>query len=119
MIQPGEIYMADFGPAGPHPVIVVSRESLNRGRYALVVACTSARFAVRRKLANCVPFEAGEFGFSLDCVAQCENMLSIDKAQLDLAAGPMGVLDKEALQKVIRAIGFVIESECELLREDV
>ena len=28
MIQPGEIYMADFGPAGPHPVIVVSRESL-------------------------------------------------------------------------------------------
>jgi len=37
MIQPGEIYMADFGPAGPHPVIVMSREELNRGRYALVV----------------------------------------------------------------------------------
>ena len=32
MIQPGEVYMADFGPAGPHPVIVVSREELNRGR---------------------------------------------------------------------------------------
>jgi mRNA-degrading endonuclease toxin of MazEF toxin-antitoxin module len=42
MIYPGEIYMADFGPAGPHPVIVVSREELNRGRYALVVVCTSA-----------------------------------------------------------------------------
>ena len=26
--------MADFGPAGPHPVIVVSREELNRGHYA-------------------------------------------------------------------------------------
>ena len=119
MIQPGEIYMADFGPAGPHPVIVVSRETLNRGRYALVVACTSARFAVRRKLANCVPFQAGEFGFRLDCVAQCENMLSIDQAQLDVTVGPMGVLDKAALQKLIQAIGFVIGSECELLPEDV
>jgi mRNA-degrading endonuclease toxin of MazEF toxin-antitoxin module len=39
MIRPGEIYMADFGPAGPHPVIVTSRETLNRGRYALVVPC--------------------------------------------------------------------------------
>ena len=37
MIQPGEIYDADFDQAGPHPVIVVSREDLNRGRYALVV----------------------------------------------------------------------------------
>ena len=55
MIYPGEIYMADFGPAGPHPVIVVSREELNRGRYALVVVCTSARFTVRSKLSNCVP----------------------------------------------------------------
>jgi mRNA-degrading endonuclease toxin of MazEF toxin-antitoxin module len=47
MIRPGEIYMADFGPAGPPPVIVMSREELNRGRYALVVVCTSARFALR------------------------------------------------------------------------
>jgi mRNA-degrading endonuclease toxin of MazEF toxin-antitoxin module len=56
--------MADFGPAGPHPVIVVSREELNRGRYALAVVCTSARFAVRGKLSNCVPFQAGDFGFT-------------------------------------------------------
>ena len=67
MIQPGEVYMADFGPAGPHPVIVVSREELNRGRYALAVVCTSARFAVRSKLSNCVPFRAGDFGFTVNC----------------------------------------------------
>src|SRR5438105_13878224 len=102
--------MADFGPAGPHPVIVVSREDLNRGNYALVVVCTSARFAARSKLSNCVPFRAGEFGFTADCVAQCENVLSIDKAQLDLAAGPIGVLDDIALRSVINAIGYVMES---------
>lgn len=51
-MEPGEIYLADFLEAGPHPVIVVSREELNRGHYALVVVCTSARFAVRSQRAN-------------------------------------------------------------------
>jgi mRNA-degrading endonuclease toxin of MazEF toxin-antitoxin module len=115
MIHPGEIYMADFGPAGPHPVIVVSREELNRGRYALAVVCTSARFAVRSKLSNCVPFQAGDFGFAIDCVAQCENILSIDQAQLNLAEGPMGTLDAAAFQKVVRSIGYVIKSDCKPL----
>jgi hypothetical protein len=62
-----------------------------------------------------VPFRSGEFGFRIDCVAQCENMLSIDQAQIDLAAGPQGVLDSAALGKVIKAIGYVIESNCEPL----
>jgi mRNA-degrading endonuclease toxin of MazEF toxin-antitoxin module len=113
VIEPGEVYVADFAEAGPHPVIVVSREDLNRGRYALVVVCTSARFAVRSTLPNCVPFQAGQFGFTAECVAQCENILSIDKMQLDLDAGPIGVLDQRALRDVIKAIGSVIESDCE------
>jgi mRNA-degrading endonuclease toxin of MazEF toxin-antitoxin module len=113
MIRPGEIDMADFAEAGPHPVIVLSREELNRGRYALVAVCTSARFAVRSRCPNCVPFRAGEFGFTTDCVAQCENLLSIDLAQLDLSAGPRGTLDEMAFREVIRAIGYVVASECE------
>lgn len=113
MIRPGELYMADFGPAGPHPVIVASGETLNRGRYVLAVPCTSSRFPVRSQLANCVPFRAGEFGFTIDCVAQCENMLSIDQAQLDLDAGPREILDDDALRRVVKAIGYVIESDCE------
>lgn len=112
MIEPGEIYMANFGPAGPHPVIVISREELNRGHYVLAVVCTSARHAMRSKLANCVPFQTGDFGFIVDCVAQCENMLSIDKGQLDLTMGPMGKLDETALQKIIKAIGYVMKSNC-------
>ena len=112
-MRPGEVYMADFAEAGPHPVIVLSREELNRGRYALVVVCTSARFAVRSELPNCVPLRAGHFGFATDCVAQCENLLSIDKTQLDLANGPRGILDDTTLRDVIRAIGYVMESDCE------
>jgi mRNA-degrading endonuclease toxin of MazEF toxin-antitoxin module len=114
-MEPGEIYIADFAEAGPHPVIVVSREDLNRGHYALVVVCTSARFAVRSKLPSCVPFQAGQFGFTADCVAQCENILSIDKRQVDIDAGPIGMLEETALREVVKAIGYVIESDCELV----
>lgn len=113
MIRPGEIYIADFDQAGPHPVIIISREELNRGRFALAVVCTSARFAVRSTLPNCVPFRAGQFGFTADCVAQCENILSIDIGQLDLVRGPIGNLDESALRDVIRAVGYVMESNCE------
>ena len=113
MIFPGEIYLADFAEAGPHPVIILSREELNRGRFALVVVCTSARFSVRSQLPNCVPFHKGRFGFTSDCVAQCENLLSIDLEQIDLAAGPRGKLDEAAFREVIRAIGFVMDSTCE------
>lgn len=113
MIKPGAVYIADFDQAGPHPVIVISREELNRGRYALVVVCTSARFATRSILPNCVPFRAGQFGLSADCVAQCENILSIEKAQLDLVSGPIGVLDESAMRDVVKAIGHVLDSDCE------
>jgi mRNA-degrading endonuclease toxin of MazEF toxin-antitoxin module len=113
MIEPGEIYMADLREADRRPVIVISRENLNRGLYALVVVvCTSGRFALRSRLPNCVAFQAGHFGFTANCVAQCENILSI-KRQIDLDTGPIGVLDEEALRNVIKAIGHVIESDCE------
>lgn len=115
MIQPGEIYLADFEEGGRHPVIVVSRESLNRGRYALCVVCTSARYVQRRNLPNCVPFQAGQFGFTKDCVAQCENLLLLHHTQLDLASGPLGVLDIAYLHMVIKAIGYVLDADCELM----
>ena len=113
MIRPGEIYMAEFPEAGRHPVVVVSREELNRGHYVLAVFCTSSRFTVRNKLPNCVPYRAGQFGFTADCVAQCENILSIEKSRLDLSAGPIGMLDTSSLRDVVRAIGYVIEADCE------
>ena len=62
-----------------------------------------------------MPFQAGDFGFTVDCVAQCENILSIDQAQIDLAAGPLGTLNEAALQKVIKSIGYVIKSDCKPL----
>ena len=110
-MEPGEVYIADFPEAGSHPVIVISREDLNRGHYALVVVCTSSRFEGGPKAASklCPVPGTGQFGFTVNCVAQCENILSIDKRQLDTSVGPIGVLDVTALREVIKAV----ESDCE------
>jgi len=110
-MNPGEIYMADLGEATPHLVIIVSREELNRGDRLVAVLCTSKKLAVRSTLPHCVPFQAGQFGFTKDCVAQCENIFLVAKDSLD--ANPVGVLDDAALRDVIKAIGHVIDSDCE------
>jgi mRNA-degrading endonuclease toxin of MazEF toxin-antitoxin module len=110
-MEPGEIYMADLGDANPHPVIIVSREDLNRGDRTVVVLCTSQKYSIRSTLPHCVPFTAGQFGFTKDCVAQCENIFVVDKDSLD--ASPIGALDDATLRDVVKAIGHVIDSDCE------
>jgi len=110
-MNPGEIYLADLGEATPHPVIIVSREELNRGDRVVVVLCTSSKFGARAALPHCVPFRAGQFGFTKDCVAQCENIFMVAKDNLH--ATPQGSLDLIALRDVIKAIGNVIDSDCE------
>jgi len=114
-MNPGELYYADLYEAGIRPVLVVSRESLNRGGYAVVVPLTTAHFERRSRLPNCVPFEAGQFGLAKDCVAQCEAMLSIERSQIIAKDGLIGRIDDAILRGVIRAIGYVIESDCEPL----
>jgi mRNA-degrading endonuclease toxin of MazEF toxin-antitoxin module len=76
MIRPGEIYLADFEEMEPHPIVVVSREELNRGNWVAAVLTTSKRFEERSKQPHCVPFRAGEFGLTRDCVAQGESLFS-------------------------------------------
>jgi mRNA-degrading endonuclease toxin of MazEF toxin-antitoxin module len=111
-MEPGEIYWVD--PAtGRRPGIVVSRESLNQGNYVVMVLCTTRRFAVRSRLPNCVPIHAGEFGMPSDRVAQCEAIYALEKGEIDAASGTMGRLDAARLRDVIKAIGEVIDSDCE------
>jgi mRNA-degrading endonuclease toxin of MazEF toxin-antitoxin module len=112
MIQPGEIYVADHQTATPHPVVVVSREGLDRGRYVIAVMITSTHFSVRSTLPNCVPLRAGEFGLTKDCVAQAETIAPYELTDLDLTT-VIGKLDDDRMRDLIKSIGYVIESDCE------
>lgn len=111
-MKPGELYWVDLA-TGPRPGLVVSRESLNRGNYVVMVLLTSKRLAIRSRLPSCVPFQAGEFGLTSDCVAQCEAVHALDKSEIQLAAGMIGRLDAARLRAVVKAIGFVIDSDCD------
>lgn len=108
--RPGEVYrLQDDG----RPVVIVSREELNRGDYVVAVSATTARLGERRERPNCVAFEAGQFGFSKDCVVPGESITCLEILELDLQSGPVGCLTDEAMRDVIRAVGNVIEAQCE------
>lgn len=113
MIQPGEIYMADIPAGQRHPIVVVSREVLNRGKYVIAALITSQRFAIRSKLATCVPLNQGQAGLSQNSVVQGESTGPIRIARLDISNGPVGKLDDVTFREVIKAIGYVLDSDCE------
>lgn len=111
MIRQGEVYYADFVRSGRRPVLVVSRDALNRGQQVVVVSITTSRLDERRRLSNCVYFRAGEFGLTQHCVAQCETIIGVPVDRLD--PHPVGRLDDITLRSVINAIGRVIDADCE------
>ncbi len=113
MIRPGEIYWADLDDALPHPVLVVSREELNRGRTIVAALITSSRFGIRAQLPNCVPLYAGQFGLNKDCVVQFEHVFTLEIARLDLTNGPLGRLDEATMRAAIRALGYAMDADCE------
>ena len=109
-MRPGEIYRLR---TDGRPVIIVSREELNRGDNVVAVPVTSRHFERRRTRPNCVPFQAGQFGFTENCVAQAENISFIEKIELDLDNPPQATLDDVTMLELIHAIGYTIASQCE------
>lgn len=106
--RPGEIYWAFLESAARRPVVIVSRAELNQGRYVVAVPFTSQRLGQRYQLPNCVGFRRGEFGLAKDCVAQADAIAQVATDELDLAAGPIGVLDPVARRELLKAIAYVL-----------
>lgn len=112
MIEQGDIYWYDNKKTDAHPLVVLSRRELNRGQQLVGALLTSADFDYRSTLPNCVPFRAGDFGLTKDCVLQGESVFSARVAHLDLD-DPIGRIDEETMRDVIRAIGDVFDADCE------
>ena len=108
----GEIYEVNGIDERLRPVVVVSREELNRGYYVVCVPFTTKRLETRRNLENYVEFQAGEFGLTRNCVAQSELITVIEKTELDLSAGPRGTIQGKKLERLIKAIGYTLSANC-------
>lgn len=113
MVSPGEIYWANLPEAARRPVVIVSRSSLNRGNQVLVIPLTTAKLELRRHLPNCVPFAVGEFGLPKACVAQAEKLTTLNLVDMDLNDAQIGQLDEQRLRDLIRAVGHVLDADCE------
>lgn len=79
----------------------------------LVIPLTTAQWERRRHLPNCVPFLEGEFGLQRNCVAQAERLSLLYHADIDHQDGMVGQIDPQRLRDIIRAIGHVLDAECE------
>lgn len=110
MIRPGEVHPAELESIGPHYVVILSREGLNRDRWVMVALISSRELDVRRNLRNCVPIEAGEFGFTTDCVVLGESVINLLHEGL---LEHVGTLDDDRMREVVRAVGYAMGAECE------
>ena len=112
-LHPGNIYRAFEHEGKRRAFIILSAEQFNRGKYVIAVPVTSVKFDERKDLRNCVPFRAGQFGFDQDCVAQAEQVTTILIDELDIDEGFQDIVDDEAMRDIIRAVGYVMDAECE------
>lgn len=110
---PREIYEAFDGSDKPRPFVIVSRPELN-DRYFLAVPFTSARLDERRNLPQCVYFNEGSFGLTKACVAQAESMTLLRRSDLTVPPEPIGTMNVAKFERIISAVGFVLDAECKL-----
>ena len=105
MAAPGEIYLADIFEGGMRPIVVVSRELLNRGTLLLGVPLTSSRVSERRKYANYVFLPAGAGGLRADSVAVTHL---IQPVRTEALRERWGTLPDATLQRLLVGIAWSI-----------
>lgn len=54
---------------------------------------------------------AGQFGLDKDCVAKGDEVSLIDKTDIDVARGPLGRLNAEFMDKIVKAVRYAIRCD--------
>jgi len=108
----GEIYKL-FAGAGneDRPVLVVSRDELNRGGRFIAVPFTSQHLETRRSLPNCVLFPKGAFGLWKECVAQADAVTLMEVSELARPQKPIGRVSDVWMKRIIEAISNVVGAD--------
>ena len=86
------------------PIVVISRDELNRGDRILAVPFYSQQLEKRAKQKWCALFKAGEGGLKKDCVAKGDEIQLIDPAEILWARGKLGRFNAEQMARVTLAV---------------
>ncbi len=101
----GELYVLKSDPAGkPRVIVIVSNDALNRGNGVLAVPFYSQQLEKRKTQPWCAYFHAGGGNLNFDCVAKADELTLTDKADIRLAAGPIGVFDEGQMARLMVAV---------------
>jgi mRNA interferase MazF len=105
-VVPGEIYVADIFEGGTRPVVIVSREQLNRGDLYLAVPITASRVQERRRYANYVYLPAGSGGLREESVAVTHL---VQPVRSDTLKARWGQLSDATMAQVLLGIAWSID----------
>ena len=101
----GDVFFANLDPrsgseqSGKRPVVIISNDEFNRtlNWYSIIVVPLSTSLNQARRFSTAVPLFAGEGGLSLDSVALCHQVTTLDKRKL---LGQIGSLTNEQLSEI-------------------
>lgn len=108
----GEVYLARLDPtegseqAGTRPVVVVSRDAINRASPVVVVVPCTTFHARRRIYPSQVPLEPPEGGLRADSLALGEQVRAVAKSRL---VRQLGSLSPAVLGQIDRALLIALD----------
>jgi mRNA-degrading endonuclease toxin of MazEF toxin-antitoxin module len=105
----GELYLLKPDATGKRrPIVIVSRDILNRGHRVLAVPFYSQQLEKRQEQEWCELFYAGEGDLDRNCVAKADELSLIDKLDIDLASGAIGTFNSDQMARLERAIKWSV-----------
>ncbi len=108
----GDIYDARLNPtegseqAGTRPVIIVSRDAINKNSPVIIIVPVTKAANVKRQYPNNVALRKGDGGLSVDSVALGGQVRAISKKRL---LRQRGALSAETMQTVSRALRITLD----------
>jgi mRNA interferase MazF len=108
----GDVYEAVLSPsqgseqAGTRPVVVVSRDAINKTSPVIIVVPLTKRANKTRILPSHVEIKKDEGGVSMDSVALCEQVRAIAVARL---GKPIGHLPNERIAQINGSLKIALD----------
>ena len=108
----GDVYQANLNPtesseqAGKRPVIIVSRDGINRSS-PVVVIVPLTKFLPQKKIypSHHLVKASSENGLKIDSIAKCEQIRAIAKSRL---SDKLGRINTQDIEKIDRALKIVL-----------
>jgi mRNA interferase MazF len=108
----GDVFMASLDPSegseqgGTRPVVVVSRDAINKFSPVVVIASITAAENKKKIYPSHVKISAGTAGLTMDSIVICEQVRAISKTRLKQM---LGKFDKATMTSIEAALKITLD----------